>query len=691
MRSGKSFFNATLYKKNLTRFWPVWALYLVIWMFVLPFDLILSGYSDPFLRFSQSHVLHSIVEAGLVLSVAFALFAAVAVWSYLYNNRSACLMHTMPIRREGLFLTNFLSGMTFLAGPNLVIFVLTLLAETLYGCVAVGPLVMWFFAVTLMELFFFCFATFCGMFTGHILGLPAYYGILSALPSALVALLDSAFSRFVFGYDGIPGLYTLARWLTPIWNLQASLDVRRVEEVVPGAAEEMVRYEFPTLGYILVYAILGLILAGIALIVYRYRHMERSGDAVTVAWVRPVFQYGVAFCCALAFGVLFFELFRGVLPETAWTLLVLMLLSGTVGYFLARMILDKTFRVFRCWKGCLPFLAALVLLVCIMEFDLTGFERKVPEEKQVAAVSVSDLYSMPYDEAQHSAVLDTGDPEIIRAVLDLHQAVVDNKDALEEQGTYYNETQGTGGGYYVETGTTKGFYVSYTLKSGDVVTRDYNNIPVRAGELDDPQTISGKMNALINLPQVVEDDYGLSEETADHLFAVSLTSYILNEDYDGYEDVAVSEEAWEEVLNAVRADLAEGNIGRRYLMNDQQRMDNCFVNDLTFVFYASAQEKTEAEQAEVRPYEPQVAPETMPTEYVDDKLIVTHKITVTLQTTSRHTLAALEKAGVLKQEVKLLTQSQMEQMNGKWSEQGGTWEGIELRDYAWAVLGKEEE
>ena len=688
MRSGKSFFNATLYKKNLTRFWPIWALYLVIWMFVLPFDLILSGYSDPFLRFSQKHVLDCITEAGLVLAVAFALFAAVAVWSYLYNNRSACLMHTMPIRREGLFLTNFLSGMTFLAGPNLVIFLLTLLAEAIYGCVAVGPLVMWFFAVTLMELFFFCFATFCAMFTGHILGLPAYYGILSALPVALVALLDSAFSRFVFGYDGVDGLYTLARWLTPIWNLVESLDVRRVEEAAAGSADVIVRYEFPTLGYILVYAILGLILAGIALIVYRYRHMERSGDAVTVTWVRPVFQYGVAFCCALAFGVLFFELFRGVLPETAWTLLVLMLLSGTVGYFLARMILDKTFRVFRCWKGCLPFLAALVLLVCIMEYDLTGFERKVPEEKQVASVSVSDLYSMPYDEAQQTNIWDSSDPEIIAAVLDLHQTIVDNKTALEGMDYYSASEQSASGPYYVETGTSTGVYVSYTLKNGDVISRDYERLPVRADELDDPRTISGKLNALVNLPQVVEDGYGLADETAEMLFDVTLSTYNVNvlEGYDGYEDIPVREDAWEDVLDAVKADLAEGSIGRRYLMNDQARMDNCFCNDLTLVFYTPVEETERLPGAEVYPEN------IKPTYAVQNgEPYRSYRITVTLQTTSRHTLAALEKAGVLEKEVNLLTQSQMEQLNGKWSDQGGIWEGIELKDYAWAVLGGEEE
>ena len=682
MRSGKSFFNATLYKKNLTRFWPVWSLYLVIWMFVLPFDLILSTYSNPLLRFSQKQVLDSIVVAGIVLSVAFALLAAVAVWSYLYNNRATGLMHALPIRREGLFLTNFLSGMTFLAGPNLVIFLLTLLTEGLYGCVAVGPLVMWFFAVTLMGLFFFCFATFCAMFTGHILGLPAYYGILSGLPVGLVALLDAAFDRFVFGYDGIDSLYTLARWLTPIGNLAQSLDVRRVEEVVPGGVELAVHYEFPTLGYILVYAILGLILAGIALIVYRHRHMERAGDAVTVTWVRPVFQYGVAFCCALAFGVLFFEIFRGVLPETAWTLLVLMLISGTVGYFLARMILEKSFRVFGCWKGCLPFLAALVVLVCVMEFDVTGFERKVPAEKQVASVTVTGMYSMPYDEAQHGAIINSADPEIIHAVLDLHQTVVDNKKELDRSDYYSASEQSVNGDYYVATGASTGFNVSYFLKNGDVISRDYNNIPIHADEQEDLQTVSGKMNALINLPQVVESTYGLTDEKAENLFRVTLSSYYVDEDYDGYMDVEVSQEAWEDVLNAVKADLAEGNIGRRYLMNDQERMDNCLVNDLAFVFYVPVQEKTAVKQADVEVYVNQ----TMPVEYVDDKQVVTNKITVTLQTTAQHTLAALRRAGVLEGEVNLLTQAQMEQVNGKWGAQGGTWKGIDLTEYTWAVL-----
>ena len=38
MRSGTSFFNSTLYRKTMTRFWPLWALYGVIWAFLIPLN-----------------------------------------------------------------------------------------------------------------------------------------------------------------------------------------------------------------------------------------------------------------------------------------------------------------------------------------------------------------------------------------------------------------------------------------------------------------------------------------------------------------------------------------------------------------------------------------------------------------------------------------------------------------------------
>lgn len=60
------------------------------------------------------------------MALIFGLLSAMAVFSYLYNSRSVGLMHTLPLKREGLFLTNYLSGLSCFLLPNLAVFVLSL-------------------------------------------------------------------------------------------------------------------------------------------------------------------------------------------------------------------------------------------------------------------------------------------------------------------------------------------------------------------------------------------------------------------------------------------------------------------------------------------------------------------------------------------------------------------------------------
>ena len=45
MRSGTSYFNPTLYRKTMLRFWPLWGLYALIWLLVNPLRL-LNSYFD---------------------------------------------------------------------------------------------------------------------------------------------------------------------------------------------------------------------------------------------------------------------------------------------------------------------------------------------------------------------------------------------------------------------------------------------------------------------------------------------------------------------------------------------------------------------------------------------------------------------------------------------------------------------
>lgn len=122
MQSKTSYFNAMLFRKNLTRFWPLWGLASFVgalFPLAVLLDMVHRGWnvlSAP----DFTGMYYDAVSAVPVINLVYAALCAMAVWSYLYNARSVGLMHTLPIRREGLFLTNFLSGLSMTLIPYAV-------------------------------------------------------------------------------------------------------------------------------------------------------------------------------------------------------------------------------------------------------------------------------------------------------------------------------------------------------------------------------------------------------------------------------------------------------------------------------------------------------------------------------------------------------------------------------------------
>ena len=116
MRSATSCFNLTLLRKNLARFWPIWvAVRPVLAVRCCPSICCLNG-----IHVGRGHAprsrpcnyLDGGPSAAVALTALFGLLCAMAVFSYLYASRSVGMLHALPLRREGLFLTNYLSGLS---------------------------------------------------------------------------------------------------------------------------------------------------------------------------------------------------------------------------------------------------------------------------------------------------------------------------------------------------------------------------------------------------------------------------------------------------------------------------------------------------------------------------------------------------------------------------------------------------
>ena len=108
MRSKTSFCNGALLRKNLTRFWPLWAVYAAAWLLAGPVTCFTSAFGryyqsmEPALRYHRivRDYLSTWCEFSQVGAVLAGVLFAMALFSYVTMPRAVGLFHSFPIRRE---------------------------------------------------------------------------------------------------------------------------------------------------------------------------------------------------------------------------------------------------------------------------------------------------------------------------------------------------------------------------------------------------------------------------------------------------------------------------------------------------------------------------------------------------------------------------------------------------------------
>lgn len=616
MRSATSYFNGTLYRKTMARFWPLWAGYGMIWLFCIPLNM-LNMYFNRYMNSAPDRRmliralnLPEFATFGLYLAGFFSILCAMAVFGYLYNSRSSCWFHALPMRREALFTTQYLAGLSFLLLPQLATAVLTAMVELAFLPMgdwgrALSALLVWLLAQSGLCLFFFSFAAFCAMFTGHILALPAFYGILNVLASVIYFLIDGLMHEFFFGYVSSPGAEQVVSYLTPAAALKDAL-------ILFG--NETTGYHYSSAGTIFAYALVGVALAAAALYVYRRRHVETAGDVVSVPLVRPLFKYGVSFCAGLCLGM-FTSAFFGW--SSMSVLIPLILVWSVVGYFAAEMLLKKSFRVFKSWKGAVIMPAVLLVLCLGCTVDLFGVEGRVPSADRVESLLVTLDTGYPMDSGQsYSAVLT--EPENIQKFIDLHRAIVDDRERLDSNTKYFS----AGNDYAY-------LHLAYTLKGGSALNRRYDSIALYREDLGKEGSVTNLIKTFLADRELVSEAYGFDR----FLERGRLTGAWLdrlNNAKGGMEYNIYVDDYAQELWDAVRQDFAEGAIGVRYPFDiDAERRTNTYRTDLTFSLSAFLKPDGSG-SAQVNP----------------DGFDIDETLTITLTPSARHTLAVLDKTGI---------------------------------------------
>lgn len=581
MRSKTSFFNRTIFIKTMARFWPLWAAYFAVWFLCLPLPIGVGlSYSsvEQYMREARALVFNLAALGGVAGGFITAALSAMAVWSFMYNARSMSGMASLPVRREGVFFSVTLAGIAPVLAVNVLIVLCTLVVELTCGQTDAAALFQWLAVVSLIYVFFYGFAVFCAQLTGNVLILPAVYAVLNFTVYVVWEMVNALCNIFLYGMDGNIRLGNPAKVLSPPVKLWLTGTSDAIEPIQAWNAEagmmRTVSYELHGWGMYAAYAAAGLIFAALALWLYKRRRMETAGDTVAVEVLKPVFKYCMGIGGALVLALLVYSIIggiAGVRMKGAVITLLLMFLGAFVGWTAAKMLIHKSFRVWkRDWLGLGICCAAAAVFMLGMECDLVGYEKHVPDAAEVNSVYVS---------CQGDGMT-INDPANIEAVTALHRSIVEHKDRYE---TMQEELRS---GVWMEDYNSVYVFITYALSGDSYVSRRYHlgYFAEQAETLDDVlalQTLANtdeavKSRKTPSIPVNAETAYyGYVESTVFRGEAPFTADY---EEKDWDEEATNWRKTWdftpteltELYETCVVPDIEDGILGRVWYITDEE-------------------------------------------------------------------------------------------------------------------------
>lgn len=542
MKSKISFFNKTIFKKNLTLYWPLWGVYTLFLFCMQPATIwiynhnanVSTGYTmDDRLR----NLIGSLSMEGYIFLIAlFAVFFGMALFNYLYNSKSANMIHSLPVDRTQLFGTNVLSGLAFLIVPQVVVSILSVIVCLAYGITKVHYLGIWLLMTMGTSFVAFSIVTFCAMFTGLLVALPVYVIIFNLLSHWVYYLIYVVVTTFGYGVNNIgSGASKIAELTSPFFCFMSYVSVYRDYDL-SGKLRGM---GVQGVGILCTYLVVAVVLYVLAYVIYKKRKIEHAGDFITVGWVKPIFRFGAGLTGGILGGLLLRELLVSIgIGCPLWGAIVLMIVLGGLAYFAADMLIHKSFRVFKKknWISCGVFSVALLITFFGLYSASNYYEDYIPKEEDVLAVTINMGYNVQLE------------GEDARAIMEIHEQILEQKE--------YSENYCENGGYKYE-------YVSiyYDMENMETIQRSYE-IPY---ENEDTRAILEMVDVLERNPEnfyrsKLGKDYDQITEFGggwiEAPFADKREEY---SDY-GYDNISLTQKQAEQLYQAILADTEAGTL-----------------------------------------------------------------------------------------------------------------------------------
>lgn len=543
MQSKTSYFSGAMFRKNISRFYLLAILYALVQCLVLALSLHINlsvnyGVKPEYASrmYDAVNLIYTTTQVTSIIAMCGACVATLAVFSYLYSASSANMMSALPIRREALFTSAVASIFAIVIIGNVLAGILALLVTITQGLNLGFWILQWIFIQIGQFSIYFGIAVLSAVITGNIVAMPLIYCLINfaaVIFGSAICFMISTISYGITVY--VPDWVLL---LSPTAQYMSSSPISYAVDLVQTYSDMSYSMTNATIGYFFA----GFVLIFLAFFIHKKRRMETAGDVVSVKILKPIFKIivtaGAAFVLtAVLYGIFFTS------TESDLLLIGCIFPCTLIGYIVADMLINKRSKIVikKVMPVALGCAFALTGSAYLLELDVFGAERYVPEDNEISAVNI---YA--------SGSFYTTNPEMIAQITDLHELTVANKDIYEDN---YNTRLGS-------------LRINYELTDGSVVNRYYvtasddSNAVAQAQQLlSDIQNSSESIAYRKNLEQISSASsvgYGTVSEVDMDSFTNGNYEY-----YGTYEDnITLSAEEAEELLNeCIIPDMNDGNIG----------------------------------------------------------------------------------------------------------------------------------
>lgn len=405
---------------ELKRSWPRMVLYFIIFFLTMVIPLLMQnmGYvvrfdesaNEHLLRCSKSllNIITEFSQIWTLVSMGVALLSGFYVTKILNNKISADFYHSIPMRRESIYLTRLFAGfisylITFIASVLIVL----LLCETQelaagYGMMIFKQIAVNFGLSILAFFMIYSVTVFAGMLCGT--------NVMRILMTLYLCFIAFTYYCAFFGtleifFDTFnPSYYIEDEGMSNLLNLLPFVRLLSLELIERISVVDYFFFAFASLGF----------LVG-ALALYKARKIEKAGTPIVFDGFAAFFRYSVIIPATWLGGLFFYA----VVGEFIWYIVGLFI-GAFLSFLLINSILWKNARkMFSGIKGLGIYACVMLVFFLCIGFDVFGIDDYVPKANDVKSVYIRLLNQIQE--------VDFEDRDVIEAAIDLDNSRNDLK------------------------------------------------------------------------------------------------------------------------------------------------------------------------------------------------------------------------------------------------------------------------